>query len=869
MITRIVTNAGQPLVDGFGTPQAGARIQFYLVNEAGKPTDSWDTVSGERVIPGPVEVLTDASGEFTVSLWPTSRGDRILYWWCRVSSKDVEDFMAPLADGEGSVSWIVFQAGGSAPTPQQYALWAQVTQGLATKAALDAVAGTYSDGDCLFVTNDPTPANNGTWRKEGGVFVQASFDRVAALEAVTAYAADSFEGVGGYKNKFNPALAQNGKLTNHIDGSNSTYAQGMSFGKQDVSEGQTYTFSLPVSGVAQQKIIYCYNAAGSYLGLDHPIGGNPVAPVPPTGIVYSDSDHTVTFTIPVGSGIGKIQIQAVYSVHTTDDYNAVVNGAQLELGPVKTVFEAYNTPPTGMIKAERVPADIARLTDLSPRNTALTVVLDATYIYVRSRWSPALDLVQRVSYAAAGAFSNNVINPYDARTIPAATAAADTIAACATGTTLVLQGDDAAPVFYNNTYIGANHGAQVVHEITKAGHGKAVADIGSIWSAGGYQWTIMRIVDANKLWVMSQNTGGTPWAFVTATLVGSTLVHVSGATNTANIVPTVDALTQLLPAVKNHDRIIRLDGRSVIAASGVYYCEYLDVVDAYDICNPASALAYVQSQVGGSTQPDFTAAAVTSDARLSTTYRYGSNGACSVHTLFHAKSALTLTRFGIVQANVVTFAGKTLLQYMPKVGAIVGALKTWNFADTEDITIQIETINMLTASWTDANDPPDRMAQIVELAGDKEFGHVIGYGLQRGITAPATRKTTVNNAGFVYSSRKMYPNADTGVSYPAGVMPANTVLSAVAYRSLYCLEDLPADFAVFTWYYDGDDIILVMDLHETVTAMAVPLPPWFTGKSATVINASGSFTLHTPIVTGDGIVISVSGGYGQASIKLR
>lgn len=187
MILKTVTNAGDPIVDGLGRPIAGLPIKFILVDAKGHAADGWDLTSQERIAPGPITVLTDEAGEFSADLWPTTRGDRVLYWKCSVPIEGVQDFKNALdvgADAEAPVSWFEFRFGSAVPTPQQYAAWVQVTGGFATKALLDAAAGAYDDGDCLLVTNDPTPANNGTYRKSGAGWTQASFDRVAAIEPV-------------------------------------------------------------------------------------------------------------------------------------------------------------------------------------------------------------------------------------------------------------------------------------------------------------------------------------------------------------------------------------------------------------------------------------------------------------------------------------------------------------------------------------------------------------------------------------------------------------------------------------------------------------------------------------------------------------
>lgn len=61
------------------------------------------------------------------------------------------------------------------PLPQ-----AGVPRSYATRASLPAASG-FTEGYTVWVNNDPTPANNGTWAVQGGAWVQSA-DRVTGLE---------------------------------------------------------------------------------------------------------------------------------------------------------------------------------------------------------------------------------------------------------------------------------------------------------------------------------------------------------------------------------------------------------------------------------------------------------------------------------------------------------------------------------------------------------------------------------------------------------------------------------------------------------------------------------------------------------------
>lgn len=217
MITRIVTNAGDPLVNGGGALQIGVKISFTLVDAKGNPSGAWDVLGGDHITPGPVVVFTDAYGLFSVALWPTSRADRVVFWKCDVDLPFIPSFKNPLIDVAGSLQWFDFRFGSDssqgwpgdigpaigqaiagaavAYVPRVSSVESRVAAveagqgsgvvGYATQAALFADL-VPADKTVAYVTNDSTAANNGAYRKSGatgaGSWIQSSSDRVAILE---------------------------------------------------------------------------------------------------------------------------------------------------------------------------------------------------------------------------------------------------------------------------------------------------------------------------------------------------------------------------------------------------------------------------------------------------------------------------------------------------------------------------------------------------------------------------------------------------------------------------------------------------------------------------------------------------------------
>lgn len=682
-----------------------------------------------------------------------------------------------------------------------------------------------------------------------------------------------FPAVAG-KNKFDPSLSTDGKLRDFAAGTLTTYAPGMDFGKHPVQAGRTYTLSMPVSEVGFTGVLYCWNAGGTYLGIANAVGANPKIANGPTGIQWRDPSTTLsgynctcTFTIPAaGSSVAYVGVMAGYSTHTTADFNRVVASIQLEEGYGATELVAYS--------ASTLPKeDLSRQADDVLDAGTVKVVKAAGVLYVRTRWSSTEDLVQKLTLATGTTYSNDVINFDGAKVIDRTAAYSATASAYASSTTtLATQGDDACPAAYNATYIGANHGPNFVMEVTANAHGKANADVGSAWVDGSARkFYLMRVVDSNTLWFLSENIGtATGWDF-DVTFSGATLTHSSGATNTGAITIGASGVTQLYPITQNRTKAIRLDGLVNVHRDGVYTCRSLQVVESYDIPNVASALDLVKGTTGQTGDRVYTDPSITSQSRLTMAYVFAPNGSCTVYSTFQAKQALTIGYVGFIQASALSFSGKSLLQYIPKVLPWVGGIKTWDWAATEDISGTLELYRAQAAQWADANNPPDRMAQLVKNGSVKEFGFLCGFSPLRGVGVPATRKTHVDDALILFDTRKMYPKGiEQGGSQFGGVgtVTAGSRYDAVAYRCFYNLKP-HQDTTVFTWFMDGSDVVVVFDCHQAVTAKVLPLPPQFTGKTVTVVEKHANLTLlGGSYVSTDGLIVTVTGTYGYAVLRL-
>lgn len=660
------------------------------------------------------------------------------------------------------------------------------------------------------------------------------------------------------KNKYNPALAVDGLLRNYVGGATAAFANGIDSGLMPVTEGNTYTLSQGASERGFFPHVYCYDAVGAYLGMDALMTTNPVIPgmgMTPSAPGGTGGYQVLTFTIPVGSGIAFVATGMLfnYAAHSTADFNRIRNSVQLEIGATATAFVPYTTLNT------YTPKDPAVLTPALP----ISITRLANDLYLRGTYDATYDLIQKITLATGAAFSNDTINVQGAR--KALKTVTDNVIAWATGTILVAQGDDTAPLNYNGTYIAGDHGANFIREVTATAHGKTVQDVGSEWNDGAaVKWYLMRVVDNDKLWFLSQNTSVYPaWSFV-STLTGN-LTHSSGATNIGAITVASSVLTQLLPATQSISKSVLLDSVTPLSTDRSARARWVDIVEVTKVCNPASVLAYVRSQVGGAVQPAFNHPSIAADVQRTVTYRYAENGSCCIIDGILVLNPLILGYFGGTQAHPLTYTGKQLFAYVPRMQTVTVGSNVYDLSAQANIGALADQINLLAARWLDPNNPPDRMSQIVKTAGVAEYGLTIGYNPSRGLGQPGTRKNVINQAGFISAIHKFYPYAVN-----VGPVAANSYFEIEAFRAYHVASDAPLA-SVFTWYRDGaNNIIVIADFHQNVTAYPLVLPASFVGKSVSVVDKSASLSvLGNGVLTSGGVLVTVTGGYGYVVLMLK
>jgi hypothetical protein len=341
-------------------------------------------------------------------------------------------------------------------------------------------------------------------------------------------------------NIYNKTNALNGYLVGYTPTNVQAYADSIYSGIVPVVSGKSYVISQKLKPVGY---IYCYNStvsspsynsgglcAISGTGGTYGNWASPSGKITRSNNILSNGYYSTVITIidPTIKYIAWSMQGEPYWSHTTEEFNTIINSAQVEEGTVRTEYTAYNAI-TYKVKEASLPDEFKKL-----NNNNIVVFKADNKFSVRTSFDDTTDIYNLWEYPRTdGNLGLNLIDT--------ATCVKNTQYNKITGTSFKPSGDDIAPLYLNGSYVGANHGYYDVNVLTATGHGKTTADIGSVWNIDNKKFIILDVVDANTLKIFSDYTGTqtSPTNYLGVT--SGVLTHVSGATNTSNI-----SFTQIL-----------------------------------------------------------------------------------------------------------------------------------------------------------------------------------------------------------------------------------------------------------------------------------------------------------------------------------
>lgn len=483
----------------------------------------------------------------------------------------------------------------------------------------------------------------------------------------------------------------------------------------------------------------------------------------------------------------------------------------------------------------------------------MTVLKSGNTAYVRSKYDANRDIVQIMTL-------NGVCNFQNVRVI--ANTAPNTTVAYAAGELVMTGGDDATPNNFNNTYIGGNHGCSDVREVVSTGHGKTSIDVGSRWVDGASRtYYLVKIVSVNALWFMGEDlTPGDIWSF--NTVITGNLTHVSGATNTSTINVGSYAGSQLVPAVKNVQNLVLLNGKTSISSDGLYAANFVDVINNYDIIDPSSIVSYLSSHIG---QTDFTKGdSVVGNAIR---YRFDDKGGCKIyHDLTYHKE-VNIGYMGFIQVGALPrITWPDLRMYIPRTVPMTLGGTPYDFTTIEDWSTPMPGDVLLGSSrWADSY-PPERVIEYISDGDNVKHGFSHGYNPLHGIGSLSNRASLVDYAWYFYSSNKSYPH---GIDSKLGNIPAGTNYKGWAYRCWFPANQI-GNKSSFYEVDENNDILFFVDYHTTVTNDTISIPAKWQGYEVGTVYKSANLTINHTNVQAYGVTCTVSSGsYAYACLRLK
>lgn len=473
----------------------------------------------------------------------------------------------------------------------------------------------------------------------------------------------------------------------------------------------------------------------------------------------------------------------------------------------------------------------------------VTFIIRGNDFYLRARqFSPEYDMVWKLQREKG--FHNKYFNISGMYTCPKAASDEETISSL---TLWKDSSDDLCPVNVMGTYIGGNHGYDCVDKLKCTAHGKTNSDIGSVWTdSEGKTYVLTHIYDSNYLGFvmfndlnMSQGkmSYGNP-------AVGTQMKHVKGALNQASIEIEARSGAQLWQCFNRYFLTVSIDGRQISPTKdGIYDGDRVEIETRYNIIYIPAMLTYLMENVGRNNADSQHSEAIENHyMKVYVSYEFNRNGSVSTYCSYDINKYLTMGYFGLVQSMAVSAATYT---YVPDTVCDMPSLHDGNELKlTKDL-------------WRSEQKAPYRYYQFSDSELDK--GVCLAYDRSIGLGQNDIRLEQLEYAGKYSKAQKMYPCLISG-----GALRRDNFYDAMAVRiPLYKYDQ---DMTAVAWYWNGDDIILMLDTHKSVTK-DLTLPKYMDNMKIDVLDRSSNVVFEQAYVRECKLRLSTS-DYGYLVLKL-
>lgn len=669
------------------------------------------------------------------------------------------------------------------------------------------------------------------------------------------------------QNRFNLAggAAANTVYENATGAVSALQAFGTS-GKSSRSDGQVITYSLSACDPAWELNpgVYKWDGSNTYVGYQT------------VGVDNSADGRTVTYT---SSGAGtdavnvKYTINGVYSPSNIippgafDAMLASITRTQSGLACCFVAVGASNTEPTPTITP-----------DLDDK---LLYVLNGATRYSRSTLSSAQDMVARATVQPASYDQNELLQYTSYVAIDAATTSAETVGAFAANysptpsnsNTWIIQSDDAPAHQMGSAspvYLGANHGAPSRRVLATA-HGKTNSARGNIYSQGGNQFQLTRIIDADYLLLTSVVTGPSDlWLFVPQTITAGTLTYVSGPV-TGNITVTSSTFDQVYPMNQGVEISTSLAG-APLTETGAYEAKVVRTRLSYRIPNLKDVQRYITDNIGNTADILYNDPSIASQVGFVLNTLETPSGA---RTVYYQRTAIQQYYCAFMwpsqhqTLNPIPANSETVWTFIEGVNAFQSGINQNEGTPLDFSAVVNTTSNVLEyyardTTWVDGSywadgeqhAPTLTMLEIRNSGGTPTKRLVIVNDDAEGRSSePGFSEITCFRSG----AGKIYPAVDYGRTIPAGY----TDMTIGAWGVVDPAYD-PQSIVNFIYLKNGGVYGFRWNTLNTLSSYNIPIPAYLEGFKLRVVNGkrAASVTIHTTTVTNGVIRVTTTGPGG-------
>ena len=406
------------------------------------------------------------------------------------------------------------------------------------------------------------------------------------------------------------------------------------------------------------------------------------------------------------------------------------------------------------------------------------------------------------------------------------------------GTAVHSCGEEITPSRFNKSYQGGNHGDTALMRITCENHGKTYSDIGSIWTAGGKDYTIVYITNENTLYVIGENKATYPKCYFEQAITGE-YVHKQGATNTASFtVSDVAALSdnQLRSAMEMAGTAVYVDGKQV-TESGDYPFSKLEICENYDILNTASIVDKLQEAAGTfEDNPKIYELGADKAARHSLVYTFVGADLWFVNkTLTFYQSVRSDSGDESLFMMNQLISGSSIKLYIPKAVVSINGTDIRSISNFSSLGSEV---NIPTAAWENPLLPPDRYLQYSTAIG-LSSGYLFDYGI-----GGNNRKDCISNAFYLPTTRKVYP---IGIDAASVTCNAGDSYSAVCFRKYFIPSSIDQNGVICNTVFEYDDKLYIYADYNAAGIYEIDIPSKYLGRNVEVFEKRDNVELLTKI----------------------